>query len=472
MEDHLKPRVWMSLMLAGALLFSGCNLPANTSSPTLTPTQLQSTDQPHQPSQLTHPGEILYTYIHSPENGQIAVRVDLPPEPRYGESAPVVVVASTWFVEKYNQKMVPFHLEYNPVDVGAISISHMWPGKTDPESKIGSEGEYDYGGPNSLAALRDTIRFALGVIPDVNGLLLHELISVEPLYENVGLFASSHAGVVATNVMAYYGEELQGLKYFVGRENPTMAEMYPLEIGHFDERHQPVYNPYYHHEGYTPTSITVDYSQLGWVQNAAFPEGRPIFYMSDGEDYVLDDKGPQINGKRWFSYTLTQSLLDNGVFTMESWPVDVATPQQTADFWPYRVSVHNYAAIGETLPELRVLLPFASSDHVQVAPDKPHIRQAYDGFRKTAGLWVRLNCDLVYVQAEIHSSASLANGFPDNDANTEPGDWYAEAQSWGFEGQLAGEMTTKTVPLAGVAEMADRVQADHWAPNLDAPLFP
>jgi hypothetical protein len=26
------------------------------------------------------------------------------------------------------------------------------------------------------------------------------------------------------------------------------------------------------------------------------------------------------------------------------------------------------------------------------------------------------------------------------------------------------------VPLAGIAEMADRVQADHWVPNLDAVL--
>jgi len=387
-------------------------------------------------------------------------------------SAPVVVVASTWFVEKYNHTMVPFHLEYNPVDVGAISVSHMWPGKIDQQTKIGSDGEYDFGGPDSLAALRDTICFALGVIPDIDGKYLHELISVEPLYANVGMFASSHAGVVATNVMAYYGEQLAGLKYFVGRENPTMAEMYPLEIGHFDERHRPVYNPYYDHQGYTPTSIAVDYSHLGWIQNATFPEGRPIFELPGEQDYVLDDKGPQIMGLRWYSQTLTQALLDNGVFSMDTWPKDLATPQQTADFWPYRITVHNYAAIGEKLPELRVLIPFASFDHVQTAPDKPHIRQAYDGFRKTAGLWTRLNCDLVYVQSEIHLGASLAEGFPDNDANTEPDDWYAQAEFWGFEGRLAGEMTAKTIPLAGVAEMADRVQADNWNPNLDAVIYP
>ena len=132
----------------------------------------------------------------------------------------------------------------------------------------------------------------------------------------------------------------------------------------------------------------------------------------------------------------------------------------------------DYEAIGEKLPNLRVLLPFATLDHVQVTLDKPHIRQAYDGFHKTAGLWARLNCDLAYVQSEIHPSASLEIGFPDNDANTEPSDWFAEAGLWGFAGQLAGEMTARTVPLAGIAEMADRVRFGNWESNLSGDLRP
>ena len=417
-------------------------------------------------------GSFVVTQIRCEEVGRIAVRIDVPAEPRYGTSAPIVVVASTWFVEKYNEIETPFHLVYNPVDVGAIAVSHLWPGKRDPQTGIATDGRYDFGGPDSLAALRDTIRFALGEIPDVDGAYLDDLIEIEPLYENVGMFASSHAGVVATNVMAYHGDAFPDLKYFVGRENPTMAEMYPLEIGHFDEARNPSYNPFYDASGYTPTSIAVDYATLSWIENEIYPEGRPIFRVPGGIDYILDDKGPNIAGKRWFSRALTQALLDNGVFTPATWPDDLATPQQTADFWPYRVAVHNYAAIGEKLPDLRVLLPFASADHVQAAPDKPHIRQAYDGFHKTAGLWTRLNCDLAYVQSEIDPSASLELGFPDNDANTEPADWLAEAESWGFAGSLAGEMTARTVPLAGIAEMADRVRCDEWSANLDAALVP
>ena len=418
------------------------------------------------------PAAVVITHINCTEVGRVAVRIDVPASPRYGDSAPVVVVASTWFVEKYSLDETPFHLVYNPIDVGAVSVSHLWPGKTDPETGISSDGHYDVGGPLCLAALRDTIRFALGMIPDDRGAYLADLIDVAPLYDNVGMFASSHAGVVASNVMAYHGETFPALKYFVGRENPTMAEMYPLEIGHFDEARNPVYNPFYDPTGTTPTSIAVDYSTLDWIQNASFPEGRPIFHVPAGTDYVLDDKGPTIDGVRWFSPALTQALLDNGVFTLATWPEDLATPQETAAFWPYRVPVGHYAAIGDKLPELRVLLPFASKDHVQAALDKPHIRQAYDGFHKSAGLWTRLNCDLAYVQSEIHASASVVAGFPDNDANTEPADWLTQAESWGFADRLAGQLTARTVPLAGIAEMADRVQYSNWAPNLDAVLGP
>jgi hypothetical protein len=114
------------------------------------------------------------------------------------------------------------------------------------------------------------------------------------------------------------------------------------------------------------------------------------------------------------------------------------------------------------------MIVFATYDHVQAAPDKRHIRQAYDGFRNRAGLWTRLNCDIVYIQSEIHESASINAGFPDNAANMEPSNWYTDAESWGFAGKLAGEMTARTIPLAGIAEMADRVQASIWRPNLDA----
>jgi len=423
------------------------------------------------PTGLAQPGTIIYTHVNSPENGKIAIRIDVPENPRYGDSAPIVAVASTWFVDKYNEVSTPFHAIYNPIDVGAIAVFNLWPGKTDPNSGYSSDGAYDFGGPKSIAALRDMIRFGLGLMPDVQGKYLHELVSITPLDTNTGLFASSHAGVVAANVMAYYGEALPGLQYFVGRENPTMAEMYALEIGHFDPSHNPVYNPYYNHTGYAMTTLDIDYSRIDWIVNASFPDGRPLFHVNSGPDYVLDDKGPHIGDKRYFSPALTRALLDYGVFTGATWPEDVGRVAEVEQFWEYRTPIMNFEAIGQKLPLLRVLIPFASSDHVQAAPDKPHIRQAFDGFYKRAGLWTRLNCDVVYTQHEIDVTAGAATGIPDNPANSEPGNWYLEAADWGFAGHLNGSPTAQTIPLAGIAEMADRVQFDNWNDNLDSVLI-
>ena len=137
------------LLLAMAITcLSGCSNDPDT--PNTSHATTRSTKGP----QLARPGEIVTTRIPCRENGRIAVRVDVPREPRYGQGAPVVVVASTWFVAKYTEPQVGFHLVYNPVDVGAITVTHLWPGKHDPQTKIASDGVYDYGGPDSLAALK------------------------------------------------------------------------------------------------------------------------------------------------------------------------------------------------------------------------------------------------------------------------------------------------------------------------------
>ena len=58
---------------------------------------------------------------------------------------------------------------------------------------------------------------------------------------------------------------------------------------------------------------------------------------------------------------------------------------------------------------MKVMLVFAQNDHAQVAQDKPHIHQLYQGFRFEARLWVRLNPDRVYVESLIQiAGAGLA----------------------------------------------------------------
>lgn len=409
--------------------------------------------------------DTLYTYIPSNGIGNIALQIEYPARPRYPEGAPVVVEVSTWFVPNNR-----FHRVNDTKRIGAVTISYLWPGRLDAVTGMQSEGEYDTGGPVSLQALKDVIRFAHGVQPDINGQTISDLMPFPLLTDNIGLFASSHAGVVATNVLAYFGEQIPFVKYLVGRENPTRDEMYPLEIGHFDgssTEANKVINSFFREDIYAPDTVIVDYSTLGWYQPHPDSIGRPYFAAKDEipEHIMAPDKFPQIGNKRYYSRALTRALLANGAFTLATWPHYLATPAQTDSIWPYRIAVHNYPAIGAKLPDLKVMLVFSRYDHVQAARTKPHIRQAWDGFRQGCGFWVRMNPDKSYVQS---LDPGYGPGFPDNPANREPLDWIF-IEDWGFP---ADPIVRDHVWMASVAEMADRVYMNNWDDNLDEAFFP
>ncbi|MBN2102854.1 T9SS type A sorting domain-containing protein [bacterium] len=407
----------------------------------------------------------IYTNIPSAGIGKIAVQIECPLYPRYPEGAPVVVEVSTWFVN-----FVEFHRVNDTKQIGALTISYLWPGRMDAATGIQSEGEYDYGGPVSLSALKDVIRFASGLIPDTNGDYITELSTVPVLTENIGLFASSHSGVVATNVLAYFGDELRSVKYLVGRENPTRDEMYPLELGYFSgssAEQNRVSNPFFNEETYLPDSVIVDYSTVGWYQAQGETYGRPFFATKgDIPQHILShDKIPNVYNKRYYSRNITHALFNNGALTLENWPDYLATPSETDAFWPYRITVYNYPSIATHIPNLKIMLVFSRFDHVQSAVTKPHIHQAWDGFYHTCEFWVRMNPDRAYVQS-VDPGYGL--NFPDNNANEEPGNW-VYIEDWGFP---PDSRVRYNVWLASVAEMADRFYARDWSNNLDTVFFP
>ena len=408
--------------------------------------------------------EPVYTYVDSDGIGRIAVRIESPEIPRYPQGAPVVVEVSTWFVP-----FVEFHRVNDTKRIGAVTVSYLWPGRVDAETGMTSDGKYDYGGPVSLAALKDVIRFASGIINDIDGQSIADLCPLTVLTENIGLFASSHSGVVATNVLACFGAEISNVKYLVARENPTREEMYPLEIGHFDgdpAAENRVINSYYNEENYFPDTLIVDYSTVGWYQPEGEPYGRPYFAASGEipEHILYHEKIPDVYNKRYYSRNITHALLDNGALSLNNWPDYLATPDETDAFWPYRITVHNYPEIALHNPELKVMMVFSRYDHVQAAVTKPHIHQAWDGFFHQCGFWVRMNPDRAYANS-VNPDYNLA--FPDNDANREPVNWiYIE--DCGFP---ADSRVRKDIWLASVAEMADRVYTDNWDDNLDTVFF-
>lgn len=405
------------------------------------------------------------TYVESEGIGRIAVHIRTPRTPRYEDGAPVIVNVSGFFTAAPG-----FNHQLDPDAIGAVYVTYLWPGQADRRTGARSDGVFDHGGPDCLRALRDVIRFAAGDVANIEGRTMDEILDVPVLHDVVGLYAFSHSGIAATNVLALYGDELTKVRFFVGRENPTTDAMYPLEPGHWDDvTGQAVHNPFYDPSGYTSTSISIDYSTVYWLQNDDVPEGRPAFRSLDPStpDYVCSSKHPRMWDKDYWSTGLLQALLDNGVLTRQTWPETLATPEEAAAHWPYRTTVHRYPALRRVLPDLKVMLVFAADDHVQTALDKPHIRQAYDGFHKAAQFWCRLNPDRAYVLSLLTSVPTAA--IPDNPANREPATWGA-IRSWGYPALREANLNM-LVPLAAVAEMCDRTYFGRWESDLTAVLL-
>ena len=414
-------------------------------------------------------GQVHITYVTSAGVGDIAIMIATPKSARYPEGAGVVVMVSPIFSQAGG-----FQTDPDLTSIGLIQISYLWPGQSDTAIGVKSGGEFDYGGDKSVQVLQDVIRYASGQIADKDGKYLSSLSTITPLTSEVGLYAFSDAGIAAVNVLSLDGENLSNVQYFIGRENPTVGTLACLEAGYINDANQPVLNPFYNYPtSYSTDKITLNYANVRWdptyTDQFSSAVGRAYFDM-DGSgdlssgDYVLSWRVPEMFGKRYYSVALTQALLDNGTLTASTWPHDLATPAEAARDWPIRESPNRYSVLRTKMPQLKVMLVFGQFDSFQAAPDKPHIHQAYQGFRFEAGLWVRLNPDRAYVQAMLPSAGDT---FPDNPANTEPEDW-TQIGTYAYPKQAN---SAQLVPLAAAAEMADRTHFSRWDENLGQTLY-
>jgi hypothetical protein len=461
------------LSLIGLLLLASCGSPSTgQSAPTGT--------------LLPFTGRIKTTIIHS-EGLDIAVMVASPKAPRYAEGAGVVVVASPIFTET-----VGFITDPDFTSLGLIQVSYLWPGETDAQTGAASSGAFDYGGEQSVKILRDVVRFAADRMADANGRYIVSMTSVPPLVGEVGVYAYSDAGIAAVRAFSLYGTQLQGLGYFIGREIPTVDTISCMEIGHYDDAGQLVYNPFYiFPTSYSSTALTLNYANLLWdpdyISSYSKAVGYPYLDL-DGNgslgpgDYIFEGQIPVMFGKRYFSTALTMALLDNGALSVDTWPTDLASPQEAARAWQVRQIPGLFAAMqnDEIVQNMKVMMVFAQNEHAQVALDKPHIHQLYQGFRFEARLWVRLNPDRSYVEFMLQNTGTTSQGdagmtptpgaaldFPDNPADTQPTDW-AQIGAYAYPDQGQAD---HIVRLAAVAEMADRAHDGYWDENLGQVLY-
>ena len=483
------------LILSCLFILASCSQPASGGTPGLLPASRcgdgvcgagESAATCLQDCPATFNGKIRTTVISS-EGSDIAVMIASPLVPRYPEGAGIVVVASPIFTPSGG-----FITDPDLSALGLVQVSYLWPGETDPRTKARSTGAFDYGGPHSVNILRDVIRFAANRMPDKSGRYVVSMTSIPPLVAEVGVYAFADAGIAAIRALSLYGSQFQGLQYFIAREVPSVDTLSAMETGYYNEAGQPVYNPFYvYPTNFSFGSITLNYTNLRWDQTytSSFSKaaGRPFLDLDGNSkisagDYIFDGQIPVMFGKRYYSTALTQALLDNGALSSAAWPADLATPQETAQAWQIRQTTGLFESMQENaiVLNMKVMLVFAQDDHAQAPKDKPHIHQLYQGFRFGARLWVRMNPDRSYVESLIQKTGPVSFGtpgitptpgsnldFPDNPANTQPTDW-AQIGTYAYPGQgQAGRL----VPLAAVAEMADRAHSGDWSENLGQVLY-
>ncbi len=382
------------------------------------------------------------------------MQVTLPKKPRYKEGAPLILQVQTFFTEPrgFDKDLLPLTKE------GFINVSYLWPGKSMPDG-ISSDGEFDYGGEDSIRALTDVLAFMSGNKENTDGHLLDEIIDLPPLYEHSGVYAFSHPGIAMVNAMSLYADQLDNISYLVGRENPTDDIFSSVELGYWEEKIRNENPLYSYEENYDPIQIEIDYSSAKYD----FDLERAYFDLNDNNtpddgDHILGTRIPTMYDKRYYSIEMTKALAANGL-EEQGWPEDLATVEEVEEMWPSRTCVDNYHLL-EDHEDLRVMLVYSSTQHVQAAQDAPSVHQALDGY-KNAGLWFRINPDEEYLR-KFEKGEKKAN-YEEHTANTEPEDW-ANASEWGYE-PFKG--SPEVIMTASIIEMADRSYTENWEDDLD-----
>ena len=437
-----------------------------------------------QPPRLPNAGRIgrlgeigpprVLTFIPSVAGGDrgIAVGVVPPLRARYASGAPVVIHVPGGV----DTGATAGPLEY--AGLGFVEIRLAFPGGGRGAGTSG--GTYDYRGPHCLRALADVIRFATGRLADLQGRKIQDLLAkTVVLTQNVGLVGSSHGGNACGLVMATHGEEFPDLAFYASMESPYGEGNVNIELGGWDQGVNPAYDP---------QAGLLDLSKLAWSSDLA--PGPPrrwqglgaeltgsLFFdlngdgrFSEPEDFPANvfvqdlGQGP----RAWYSPRLVREAESRRLYG-EQRPSHVPSVEDSTEYWRWRDAA---GAIGNAVrkcPNVAVIVYANERDHVQAAPDHPHILIQVESLRQSGAKFVRLNPDRAYVE-RILASGSLPPGtqersFPDNDAG----------RPWDRQNIRSG-LEPAGVPVvvfmqAAVCELADRAIRQDWSQNLNAVLY-
>ena len=361
-----------------------------------------------------------------------------------------------------------------------IIIHFLFPGGFDPLSGRSSNGVYDHRGLNCIKALRDVILYAAGKLTDSRGYRIDDVLSIPILHDNIGLIGLSNGGNIVISVAALYGDELEGyLRYIIQWESPVSSQIATVDLGPIRHNCSPnnFVNPRY--LGYNPMVLPVDYHDLRYNKNSmasVFHDGNndscyttvidprtglPTPDLNLNGILELDEDFPlsaYTDGEKdVYSRPVTHALLENNVFN-DSWPEDIATVEEADRYWDLREAVYLYSDAIRNIPDLKGMILTSVKDHVQSAPDKPHIHQAFDGWNSN-NVWVKINPDPKYM-VEVDHSLIGRSDLPSNRHNIPPDNWLI------YNYCIPEDIPDRIYQLAAILEMSDRVYYNRWS-NID-----
>ncbi len=403
------------------------------------------------------------TYIPSSAGGGqgIYTRITFPENPRYApHGAPVVVhVPGGWDGVGVGPARGDWPL------TGFIEIRFNFPGSGRPDARSG--GVYDDRGENCLRALCDIGRFALGMIADKSGTFLQDYPGgLNPVLTNVGFCGWSHGGNAAIAAAGAFGQELEGLAWIATYESPVGDGMPNTEAGGGDSGPNPAVNP-----AYDPETGSWDLDCLAWDNGLKIGDSPQIRYNGGlyfdinnnntpdaGTDFILTPYFYQ--NKAFYSVRVRRSAKEQNLIPAIS-PEHIPTLDQTVAFWQYRDGENWIAQAVQKNPLLMFLVEANEDDHVQNAPDHPHVLNQYEGFRKAGARFVRLNPDRSFVEEMTGRAMPHA---ADNDAFM-VFDHLSIRQALQPDG-----VPMNACVAAGITELADRTQFNNLDIQIDGTL--
>ncbi|MCX7049079.1 MAG: hypothetical protein NTX50_26790 [Candidatus Sumerlaeota bacterium] len=403
----------------------------------------------------------------------VAVRVLAPKQARYDEGAPVVIHVQGG-VQAGDAAGPP---EY--IGLGFVEIYFAFPGGGRGETASG--GTYDYRGPKCVRALADVIRFATGRIACKDGRKIGDIVKdVKVLTSNCGIIGSSNGGNACSMVMAAHGKEFPDLAFYVSMESPYGEGAVNAELGGFEMGLNPAYDP--------KTGI-LDLAKLAWSPNEApfffrrLPQSAEglkgaLFFDVDGDGQFTKDKDYAVNAlmcdagaglKAYYSPRLLKEAERRNLYKGAR-PSHVPSLSEGEEFWRWRDGVTSLSEAVKNCPDVAVIVYAGERDHVQAAPDHPHILAQVEGFRKAGARFVRLNCDRAYMDRLLQSPQGLPRkplrAFSDNEAGK------AYDRSNIVEALEPAGPPIALYVCAAVCEAADRAQAKNFNANLDEVIYP